>query len=138
MTKYISLQIWLYLSVQNTHASFGYVTLTTPKSLVRSKFDQKSWSDNLTRTNIVTQDKKTKQLHTKTMNKITSHTTKSPKKKLRTRLLYLFKEKNHFFKKIITFKNFASVCYRFLKKSKSKNSFKWEAVRINFSKIDFF
>ena len=52
-----------------------------------------------------------------------------------------FKEKITFFKQIITFKSFASVCYRFLKKSESKKnlkSFKWEVVKSNFSKNRFF
>jgi hypothetical protein len=35
-----------------------------------------------------------------------------------------FKKKITFFKQIITFKSFASVCYRFLKKSESKNNLK--------------
>ena len=53
-----------------------------------------------------------------------------------------FKEKITFFKQIITFKSFASVCYRFLKKSESKKNLKTasneKVLRAASKKIDFF
>jgi len=51
-------------------------------------------------------------------------------------------EKITFFKQIITFKSFASVCYRFLKKSESKKKLKTTSneklLRAASKKIDFF
>ena len=53
-----------------------------------------------------------------------------------------FMEKITFFKQIITCKSFASVCYRFLKKSESKKNIKTTSneklLRAASKKIDFF